>query len=129
MESKRQLQTAETIKRHFSMVMQQEGPYIYGRDVLVSITSVKMSSDLGIAKIYLSIFNAINKQEVMIVLEESMHRLRQLLYQRIRKHVRRVPELHIYLDNTLDEMDKLNQLFDELNNTDKPESKESQTRR
>lgn len=111
------------------MVMQQEGPYIYGRDVLVSITSVKMSSDLGIAKIYLSIFNAINKQEVMIVLEESMHRLRQLLYQRIRKHVRRVPELHIYLDNTLDEMDKLNQLFDELNNTDKPESKESQTRR
>ena len=97
------------------MVLQQEGRYIYGSEVLVSITTVKMSSDLGIAKIYVSIFNAMNKQEVMIMIDESMHRLRQQLYQRIRKHVRRVPDLQIYIDDTLDEMDKLNHLFDELN--------------
>ena len=115
MESKRQLQTAETIRRHFSTVLQQEGHYIYGGDVLVSITSVKMSSDLGIAKVYVSIFNAMNKQEVMIMIDESMHRLRQQLYHRIRKHVRRVPQLQIFVDDTLDEMDNLNHLFDELN--------------
>jgi len=115
MESKRQLQVGETIRREFSMVLQQEGSYIYGSEVLVSVTAVKMSPDLGIAKIYVSIFNTINKQEVLILLNESMHRLKQLLYQRIRKKVRRVPHLDLYIDDTLDEMDHLNRLFDDLN--------------
>ena len=115
MESKRQLQVGETIKRDFSMVLQQEGAYIYGNDVLVSVTAVKMSPDLGIAKIYISIFNTINKQEVLILLNESLHRLKKSLYQRIRKRVRRVPQIDLYIDDTLDEMDHLNRLFDEIN--------------
>ena len=115
MESKRQLKVGETIKRNFSIVLQQEGPYIYGMDVLVSVTTVNMSPDLAIAKIYLSIFNTINKQEVMIMLEESMHGLRQQLYHRIRKHLRRMPAIQFYIDDTLDEMDKLNHLFNKMN--------------
>ena len=115
METKRQLQVAETIKRNFSIVLQQEGPYVYGNEVLVSVTMVNMSPDLGIAKIYLSVFNTINKQEVMIMLEQAMHRLRQQLYHRIRKQVRRMPEVQIYVDDALDEMDKLNHLFDKMN--------------
>ena len=116
METKRQLQVGETIKREFSLVLQQEGSYIYGQEVLVSVTSAKMSPDLGIAKIYVSIFNTENKQEVLILLNESIHRLKQLLYQRIRKKVRRVPQIDLYIDDTLDEMDHLNNLFDRLNN-------------
>ena len=115
MGSKRQLQLGETIRRDFSFVLQQEGPYIYGNDVLVSVTSVKMSPDLGIAKIYISIFNTINKQEVLVVLEGAMHRLKRQLYARIRKRVRRVPQLELYIDDTLDEMDDLNQLFNRIN--------------
>ena len=115
METKRQLQVGETIKREFSMVLQQEGPYIYGNDVLVSVTAVKMSPDLGIAKIYVSIFNTINKQEVLILLNESLHRLKKQLYHRIRRKVRRVPQIDLYIDDTLDEMDHLNKLFDEMN--------------
>jgi len=115
MESKRQLQVGETIKREFSMVLQQEGSYIYGTEVLVSVTAAKMSPDLGIAKIYVSIFNTENKQEVLILLNESMHRLKQLLYQRIRKKVRRVPHIDFYIDDTLDEMDHLNRLFNDMN--------------
>lgn len=114
MESKRQLQIGETIKRDFSIVLQQEGHYIYDTDVLVSVTAVKMSPDLGIAKIYISIFNTINKQEVLILLRESMPRLKKQLYQRIRKRVRRVPHIDLYIDDTLDEMDHLNKLFDNL---------------
>lgn len=116
MQSKRQLQAAETIKRHFSVVLQQEGSYIYGHEVMVSVTNVIMSPDLGIAKIYLSIYNTINKQEVLILLNDSMHRLRNSLNQRIRKKVRRVPEIQFFIDDTLDEMEKLNNLFNKLNN-------------
>ena len=55
-ESKRQLQTGELIRRNFGHVLQQQGSYIYGA-AFVTVTNVKMSPDLGIAKIYISVFN------------------------------------------------------------------------
>ena len=114
MGSKRQLQVAETIKRNFSVVLQQEGSYIYGAEVLVTVTSVKMSPDMGIAKIYLSVYNTEDKQSVILLMEEQYHRLRQSLATRVRKHMRRVPELQFYEDDTLDEMYRLRDLFDKL---------------
>jgi len=113
-ESKRQLQVAELIKRNFSVVLQQEGRYIYGDEVLVTVTNVRMSTDLGLAKIYLSVFNTLYKQSAILLLEQETHRLRQVLSQRIRKHVRRIPHIAMYEDETLDEMYKLNNLFDKL---------------
>lgn len=115
MESRRQLQVAEVIKRNFSMVLNQEGRYVYGDGIMVSVTSVNMSPDLSVAKIYLSIFNTDNKQETLILLEENTARLKNLLSQRIRKHVRRIPELHFYIDDTLDEVYRLEKLFDQIN--------------
>lgn len=114
METKRQLQVGELIKRNFSIVLQQEGRYIYGDEVLVTVTGVKMSSDLGLAKIYVSIFNTENKQATILQLDQETVRLRQSLAYRIKKHVRRIPNINIYEDETLDEMYKLNSLFDKL---------------
>ncbi len=113
-ESKRQLQVAETIKRNFGIVLQQEGSYIYGSEVLVTITSVKLTPDFSQAKIYLSVYNTENKQAVILQMEEEYHRLKQALSSRIRKHVRRIPEFQVFLDDTLDEMYKLNALFNKL---------------
>lgn len=118
METKRQKQIAAVVKRNFSVILQQEGSYIYGVEVLVTVTDVKMSPDLGIAKIYLSVYNTENKQAVILALEQHMHRLRQSFSQRIRKQVRRIPNIDFYLDDTLDEMYRLNELFDRLDNED-----------
>ena len=115
-ESKRMLQVAELLKRNFSIVLQQEGGYIYGSEVLVTVTNVKVAPDLGSCKIYLSVYNTENKQAVILQLEEEYHRLKQSLSHRIRKHVRRIPEFHVYLDETLDEMYRLNKLFNKLDN-------------
>ncbi|MEM1318694.1 MAG: 30S ribosome-binding factor RbfA [Bacteroidota bacterium] len=114
MESKRQKQVAELVKRNFGLLLQQEGEYIYGTEALVTVTSVKMSPDMGIAKIYLSVYNTLNKQAIILEMETQLHRLRQGLGQRIRKHVRRIPEIQLYLDDTLDEMYRLNALFNKL---------------
>lgn len=114
METKRQKQIAELVKRNFSMVLQQEGGYIYGPEVMVTVTSVKMSPDLTLAKIYLSVFNTDNKQAAILELEEHIARLRQSLGNRIRKQIRRIPDINLYLDDTLDEMYRLNALFDRL---------------
>lgn len=115
-ESKRNLQVAEIIKRNFGIVLQQEGGYIYGSGVLVTVTSVKLTPDFSQAKIYLSVYNTENKQAVILQMEEEYHRLKQSLSQRIRKHVRRIPEFQVYLDETLDEMYRLNKLFNNLDN-------------
>ncbi len=120
-ESKRQLQISEVIRRNFSLVLQQEGSYIYGIDILVTVTNVKVTPDLGLAKIYLSVYNTEDKQAVILLLEEEYARLKSSLVSRIKKHTRRIPNFSMYLDETLDEMYKLNHVFDKLNNEKKSE--------
>lgn len=112
--SKRQLQVGEVIKRNFTTVLYEQGKYIYGIEALVTVTSVRMSSDMGLAKIYLSIYNIENKEEVITLLDREKTRLRQALATRVRKHVRRIPNIDFYIDETLDEMFALNNLFDKL---------------
>lgn len=125
-ETKKQRQVGEIIRRNFSMVLQMEGGYIYGSAVLVTVTSVRMSPDLGIAKIYFSIYNTEQKQAVILQLEQETNRLRKQLAHRIRKHVRRIPVIQFYIDETLDEMYRLNELFDNLASTDQMGSKEEE---
>jgi len=114
MDSIKQKQTAELVKRHMSQLLQQEGAYIYGNQVLVTVTQVRMTPDLGLAKVYLSVFNTENKQEPLLMLEEEKIRLRQGLASRIKKWVRRIPDIDFYLDDTLDEMYRLSNLFDRM---------------
>jgi len=124
-ESKRQQQVAEVIKRNFSRVLQQEGGYIYGHGVMVTVTSVKMTPDFGMAKIYLSVFNTENKQAVILQMEEAHHRLKQVLASFIRKKVRRMPEISFYMDETLDEMYRLNDMFKKLKEDNQMGSEEA----
>ncbi len=113
-ETKRMLQVGELVKRNISIVLQQEGSYYYGTEALVTVTSVKMSSDMGIAKVYLSIYNTENKQAVLLEIEEYAHQIKQSFAQRVRKQMRRIPRLDFYEDETLDEMYRLNKVFGDL---------------
>lgn len=113
MDSKRQLQINELIRRHFSPVFQQEGSYIYGQ-ALVSVSLVKIAPDLSVAKVYLSIFNTDNKEEVLQKIINHTHVLKQGLASRIKNHVRRIPQIHFYIDDTTDEMFRVEKLFTEI---------------
>ena len=96
-----------------SDVLNQEGRYLFN-DALVTVTQVKMTPDLGLAKIYLSVYNTENKQEILLNLETEKVRLRQALAYRLRRHIRRIPDIDFYLDETLDEMYRLNALFNKM---------------
>lgn len=113
MASKRREQVGQLIKRNFSIVLSNEGLYIYG-DALVSITDVKMSPDLRIAKIYVSIFNTEDKREVYDLIVKHTATLKYELVKRIRKHVRNIPDIHIYQDDLLDEMYKIDDMLNNL---------------
>ena len=114
MESKRQLQIGELLKRNFSYVLQSQGSFIYG-GTLVSVTNVVMSPDMSQAKIYLSIYGTDEKEEVLFHINQHLSLLKTELVHRIRKHVRRIPTIAVFIDETLDEMYKVDELFDNLN--------------
>lgn len=110
----RQNQVAELVRRHFSMLLLEQGRYIFGEGPLVTVTEVRMSPDLTLAKVYLSVYNTDNKQAVLLELEDQHPMLRQHMAHRVRHHIRRVPELAFYLDETLDEMERVDHLFKRL---------------
>ena len=113
MESKRQKQTAEVIKRHFGNVLIQEGVNIYG-GAFVTVTKVQVTPDISQAKIYLSIYNSHDKDKIIARIRDSAHILKRDLVKRIRKHIRRIPDISYYNDDTLDEMQKIDRLFTNL---------------
>lgn len=117
----RQEQVAELVRRHISTVLRDEGSYIYGSEAFVTVTEIQMTSDLGIARIYISVFGTDNKQAVILKLEEENARVRQSLGFRLKRHLRRIPEVQFFLDETLDEMYRLREVFNEL---DKDKSEE-----
>ena len=114
MESKRQLQVAELIKRNIGLVLQAEGPYIFDNQAFVTVTGVKVTPDLSLAKIYLSVYNIDDKMSVIWLCDQHKHTIKQAMVHRIRKHVRRIPDIEFYLDDTLDEIDRIDDLFDRL---------------
>jgi len=113
-ENKRQQQMSELVRREFSVVLQELGGYIYGHEIMVTVTQVKVTADFGLAKIYLSIFNTENKQAVLLMMEKETNRLKAGLAARIRKKVRRMPHVNFYIDETIDEMYRVADLFQKL---------------
>lgn len=95
------------------MLLLEQGRQIFG-EAMVTVTEVKMSPDLTLAKVYLSVYNTENKQAVLLEMEEQHPLLRQGLAHRVKHHMRRVPDLAFYLDETLDEMERVDQLFHKL---------------
>lgn len=120
METIRQKQVGELIRRQFSAVLTAEGRYIYGTKALVTVTQVIMSPDLALAKIYLSIFNIESKDKVLNELELHHARLKQALHARLKKQVRAMPDIKFYIDDTMDEVYKVEELFKKFD----PEKKE-----
>jgi len=95
------------------MVLQDEGSYIFEK-ALVTVTRVVVSPDLQTAKVYLSVFNTENKLEVMQAMNDNNHRLRHALANKVGKQLRKIPELKFFLDESLDEFFKMDQLLAKL---------------
>ena len=119
MESIRQKQVGELIRRFFGMILTEEGINIYGRGKLVTVTDVKMTPDLVVAKIYVSVYGTEDKPEVILQLEEAHTPLRQALAQKIGKQMRRMPDIEFFLDDTVDEMYRVEDLLNRVNEQDK----------
>ncbi|MEM9416737.1 MAG: 30S ribosome-binding factor RbfA [Bacteroidota bacterium] len=83
-------------------------------NTMVTVTEVRVSPDLGLAKVYLSSVLNGGQAEMMVKVEQQKGTLRKLLGARVGNKLRKVPELRFYPDNSVAQATKINQLLDEL---------------
>ena len=81
--------------------------------VLVSVTAVRVSPDLGIARVHLSIFPSEKGKEIIQSIKENTKSIRFELGQRIRLQVRKIPELTFFLDDSLDYLENIDKLLNQ----------------
>jgi ribosome-binding factor A len=106
MESNRQRKVAQIIQEDFAELFRKQAAESK-QSILVSVSDVKVTPDLGIAKIYLSIFPKEFRSAVMKEIEENKAQYRNFLGQKMAKQVRVIPNLNFYLDTALDDVEKL----------------------
>ena len=117
MESIRQKQVAKTVQIALSEVFQREAHEIL-EGAMVTVSGVHLTPDLLTARIYLSVFNHAKPDEVLAYINFNKKHLRGLLGNKIKKKVRRIPDLEFFKDDTLDEVFKLDKIFKEVNAKD-----------
>ena len=78
---------------------------------LITVSAVRTSPDLGIAKVFLSLFPVKDKKAVIDTIKERAPKLRGQLGGRIGKQMRVVPELLFYVDDSLDRAEEIEKLL------------------
>ena len=81
------------------------------RGTLISVSTVHVSPDLSVAKVYLSLFPSEKGKELLEAIEKNKRTIRYDLGQLVRSQLRRIPELVFYLDDSLDYVDNIDKLL------------------
>ncbi len=106
MDTNRQKKVSTVFQEELSEIFRKEAKETYP-GTLISVSEVKVSPDLSIAKVYVSIFPATNKDLIIKAIKLKASTYRSQLSKTAAKTMRITPELVFYLDNTLDELDKI----------------------
>lgn len=113
MESKRQQKFAGVIQKDLADIFQREGMN-YLPNTLVTITKVRMSPDLAIARVYLSFFNNSNTSLSLNTVRSHASEIRYKLGSRIRDQARVIPQLEFFVDDTNEYVERMDKIFDKI---------------
>lgn len=100
------------LQKDLSDIFQREGKNFFGH-AMITVTKVHVTSDLSIARVYLSLFATKDKNELLKLVKLHTKEIRFKLGQRIGRQVRAIPDLQFYLDDSLDYIEKIEKLLDE----------------
>ena len=109
-QSTRQQKVGRELQRDLAEIIRSKGMAAFG-GAMVTVSEVRVSPDLSIAKVYVSIFPSDKQEAVMKLLEENNKAIRGELGRKVAKQLRIVPELDFYLDTTLDYVDHIEELL------------------
>ncbi|MCR5548288.1 MAG: 30S ribosome-binding factor RbfA [Bacteroidales bacterium] len=109
-ESTRQLKVAREIQRDLAEIIRSKGMAVFA-GAMVTVSEVRISPDLSIAKVYVSIFPSAKAEQVMGILEENKKALRGELGHKVASQLRIVPEIDFYLDSSIDYAEHIEELL------------------
>ncbi len=110
MESIRQQKVARLVQRELSEIFQQNANMFF--DAMITVTVVRMSPDLSLAKSYLSIYSLKKEeQEIFSVIEENKKNIRLWLGQRIRNKIKSIPEIAFFIDDSYEYSKRIEELL------------------
>jgi len=109
MESTRLNKIGRLLQKELGDIFQKQTQGMHG--VLISVSSVRVSPDLGIAKVYLSIFPSEKGAELLKAIKSNTKAIRFDLGQRVRMQLRKIPELSFYIDDSLDYIENIDKLL------------------
>ena len=118
-EGKRQKQVAAVISEDLNDIFRRLSLNMINGG-MVSISSVKVTPDLLEARIYVSMFKVQDENAALKKIEHQSWEIKKELTARIKHQLRRMPVLKFYLDNTLDHVFKMEELFKQINEEKPP---------
>ena len=107
MNSQRQKKVCSLLQKEMSNIFQKAIRFSNSSNRLVSVTKVKISADLAVAKVYVSIYPSKNKDDWIKGLRENASQVKHALSQKLKNELRVIPSLTFYLDDSLDYIEKI----------------------
>lgn len=109
METTRQNKISRLIQKELSEIFLLQTKSMNG--VLVSVSAVRISPDMSIARVYLSVFPSERSQEIVKNINDNMKSVRYELGTRVRHQLRIIPELKFFVDDSLDYAERIDELL------------------
>ena len=122
-ESKRQQRFGGVIQQDLAEIFLREGSAWFP-GTMITVTRVRMTPDLGIARIYLSFFNVQDSEEAINKVRSHAKEIRYKLGKKIKDQAKNIPELEFFADDSLQYTEKMDKLFDEISKQPKQEDNE-----
>lgn len=110
MESTRLEKVSRLLQRDLGEIFQREAQGML-RGKLITVTEVRITPNLEKAKVFLSVFPSQHGKAVTAEIQANTAHFRNLLGQRVRHQLRLVPELHFLLDESMDKLERIDELL------------------
>ena len=110
MEKTRLKKVDRLIQKELSLIFQQN-PLVEYRNILISVTVVRISPDLSVARVYLSIFPSDNSEEIVEKITERTGKIKYELGKKLRHQLRKLPDLKFFVDDSLEYAGKIDDLL------------------
>ncbi len=110
MESQRQSKVARLVQKELADIFQKQGNTLFGGG-MISVTVVRMTPDLSIARVYLSLFPSEKAPELFELVEAQTKTIRHELGRRVKNQLRQVPELQFFIDDSIDYANRIDDLL------------------
>lgn len=108
-ETNRQKKIGTLLQHELADVLQQELRKAGSTSTIISVSKVTVTSDLSIAKAYLSIFPTKDAEPLLEELKSISHQLKHQIAQRTKNQLRKMPDLNLFLDDSLEYIEKIDE--------------------